>query len=237
LPIINLGADTAICADKTLQLNATYAGASHAWNNGASTPSITVSNAGTYSVINSLNGCTARDTINVTVKPVPVVNLGADTGFCQGGSAQLNANYPGATQVWSTGATSSMITVNTSGNYSVINTLNGCTATDAIVVNVKPLPFLKLPDDTSICENTALELNAAVAGVPLRFVWNTGDTTATLLVTTGGTYSVTSNLDGCMARDTINIMVQPAPVLDLGPDQSMCTYDSVLLNAAFTGAT
>lgn len=37
--------------------------------------------------------------------------------------------------------------------------------------------------------------------------------------------------DGCIFYDTLNIFLKPLPVLDLGPDQRICTYESVVLDA------
>jgi gliding motility-associated-like protein len=236
LPVVNLGNDTTICQGNSVQLNATYAGATHLWNTGATTSSINVNSSGNYSVTNTLNGCTATDAINVTVNPNPVVNLGNDTSFCQGTSVVLDATYPGATYVWSTGATSATISVNASGTYTVSSTLNGCTAADSKNITVKPLPTVSLGADISVCQ--MLQLNAAVAGATsYTYLWNTGATTNTLDVTATGTYWVTTTDDGCSKSDTINVAITPAPVLDLGPDQFICEYDSVQLAAFYPGAS
>jgi len=234
VPSVNLGVDTAICESANIQLNAGYAGASHQWNTGVTTSSITVNSAGTYSVINTLNGCIARDTINISVKPLPVVELGADTSICSYNSLQLNATNAGATYVWSTSATTSSITVNATGEYSVITTSNGCSIRDTIDVTVIPSPVVNLGRDTAICENRTIQLNAAYTGAAQQ--WNTGATTSSILVSTAGTYSVINTLNGCIARDTINIAVQTAPLINLGPDTSICEYDTFLLSVNYPGA-
>lgn len=234
-PVVNLGADTAICADKSIQLNAAYNGATYEWNTGATTSSITVNTAGTYSVINTLNGCIARDTINVAVTPVPVIELGNDTTICSYNTLQLDAAYAGATYAWNTGATTASITVNTTAQYSVITSLNGCSVRDTIDVAVTPAPVVNFGNDTVVCENSTLQLNAAFAGATHE--WNTGATTPSITVSTAGTYSVLNTLNGCFARDTINISVQTTPVIDLGTDTSICEYDTLLLSVNYTGAT
>src|ERR1019366_9831662 len=111
------------------------------WSNGATTSSITVSNAGTFTVTatNTGNGCTASDVVVVTqdITP-PTVNAGADRVLtCTTTSVILTATASSnTTLVWSNGATTSSITVNNAGTFTVTatNTANGCTASDVVVV-------------------------------------------------------------------------------------------------------
>lgn len=234
-PVVNLGNDTSVCADKTLQLDATFTGATYQWSNGATTPTINVTATGEYSVINSLNGCIAKDTINVTFKPVPTVNLGADTGMCQNNNIMLDATYPGASYQWNNGATTATISVTTNGQYSVINTLNGCTAKDTINITVNPIPVVNLGSDTSVCADKTLQLNAAYPGA--THTWSNGATTPTINVTAAGEYSVTNSLNGCIAKDTINIAFKPVPVVELGADRSVCEQDTIHLDATYPGAS
>ncbi len=235
LPVVYLGNDTTICQGNSVPLNAAYTGATHVWNTGATSATLSVITSGNYSVTNTLNGCTATDAINVTVNPLPVVYLGNDTSFCQGNSVMLDATFAGATYVWSTGATSAKLNVNTSGNYSVISKLNNCTATDIISVTVKPLPLVNLGKDTAICQTNSLTLNASYTGS--TYVWNTGATSPSINVNTAGNYSVVSTLNGCTATDDINVAVTPAPMISLGANQFICEYDSVQLTAFYPGAS
>lgn len=235
VPVANLGADTAICASGNVVLDATYPGASYVWNTGATTETISVNTAGEYSVTSTLNGCTAKDTINVIVSPIPAVNLGVDTSICENATIQLNANYTGASYEWNNGATTSSISVTAAGIYSVINTLNGCIAKDTINIAVTPAPVVELGNDTTICSYNTIQLNATNAGA--SYLWNTGATTSTITVNTTGAYSVITSLNGCSTRDTIDVTVTPAPVVNLGRDTAICENLSIQLNAAYTGAS
>ncbi len=235
IPAVNLGVDTSICENATIQLNANYTGASYEWNTGATTSSISVTAAGIYSVINTLNGCIAKDTINIAVTPAPVVELGNDTTICSYNTLQLDVTNAGANYLWNTGATTASIIVNTTGQYSVITSLNGCSVRDTIDVTVTPAPVVNLGRDTAICENRTIQLNAAFTGATHE--WNTGATTSFITVSTGGMYSVLNTLNGCIARDTINITVQTAPSIDLGPGTSICEYDTLLLSVNYPGAS
>ncbi len=125
------------------------AGASYLWNNGATSPSITVSASGTYSVVvTQTGGCSSSaGPVNVQVNPNPASVITADgpLDFCEGNSVMLTAS-PGSTYAWSNGATTQSISVSQSGNYSVMVTdANGCsTPSAATAVSVSPSPVVTL---------------------------------------------------------------------------------------------
>src|SRR5690606_25645479 len=119
LPVVDLGPDIALCPGESAVLDATVAGGSYQWNTGAATPTISVSNAGTYSVQVTVDGCTSSDAVGVSVLSTSAVDLGPDTTICAGSTVTLDATMPGATYLWNTGATTPTITVGAAGSYSV----------------------------------------------------------------------------------------------------------------------
>lgn len=135
-------ADRSLCANDTITLDAGNNGTSYLWSTGATTQTINVSNPGVYFVIvtNDL-GCQAKDTVVVTSAASPVVNLGNDLGICLGDSITLDAGNGGAIYLWSTGANTQAINVNTAGTYSVtVTNADGCTSTDEIIISNNALP-------------------------------------------------------------------------------------------------
>jgi hypothetical protein len=241
LPVVNLGNDTSICSNEAVNivLSAGNTGATYLWNNGATTQTRTINTFGTYSVaVTNTSGCTQYDTIVVSSKVVPTVNLGPDQSFCSGGTVTLNAQNTGATILWNTGASTSTIAVNTSGTYSVTvtNTL-GCSAKDTVVITQNELQEVNLGNDTAICSNMPFTrvLNAGNTGA--TYLWDNGATTQTRTVSTYGTYYVTVSNAGCSKKDTIVISSLTAPVVNLGADQALCAGSSIALNAQNTGAT
>ena len=102
-----------------------------------------IKTAGIYydSSLNSL-GCDSVHIHEVTVRPTPLVNLGPNIIICQGESYTFDAGYdPDNTYLWSTGQTTSQITVNNSGIYSVtVTNTHNCSATDSVELFVSPLP-------------------------------------------------------------------------------------------------
>ncbi|OFY87116.1 MAG: hypothetical protein A3F72_16550 [Bacteroidetes bacterium RIFCSPLOWO2_12_FULL_35_15] len=232
LSFANLGPDTTQCGS-AITINAGSSSNTYLWNTGAITPSITITNSGSYFVeATNPAGCSSSDTINITINPVVSINLGPDVTQC-GGSVFLNAGNPGSTYIWNTGASSQTITTNLSGTYYVSATnVSGCTSADTLLVNINPLPVVNLGPDVFAC-NPDVTLSTGSNG---NYTWNTGASTPTLLVSNSGTYSVAVNLNGCILTDTINVTLSNPPIVNLGTDTTSCSA-SVLLNAGNSGST
>jgi len=189
-----------ICQGQTTQLCATSGCAKYLWSTGATTSCITVSTAGTYTVtITNAAGCTSTCSKTVTVSAPIVCSITGDTSICQGQTTQLCAPSGCAKYLWSTGATTSCITVGTAGTYTVtITNAAGCTSTCSKTVTILAAPDCTITGPSSCDLGTSIQL-CAPAGYT-KYLWNTGATTNCIEVTQGGTYSVTvSNAAGCTA--------------------------------------
>lgn len=83
-------------------------------------------------------------------------------------------------------------------------------------------PVLDLGPDVSTCENLTETLDAGFGFV--SYEWNDGSDEQTLVASSPGTYSVTV-MDECggMQSDEITVSIDPASVLDMGPDQTLCS--------------
>jgi gliding motility-associated-like protein len=233
LPVVDLGPDVSLCAGEQVTFDATVPGATYTWQDGSTTPTLTTSTAGNYSVEVTLNGCSATDAANVIVNPIPAFDLGPDQTFCPGDDVVLNATVPGATHLWNTGATSPTITVSDPGTYSVEVTLNGCSATDAITLDLFDLQTVDLGPDVTICQGSSTTLGVVIPGA--TYLWNNGATTPTLNVSTAGLRWVDVTLNGCTVRDSIQVIVSPLPIVDLGSDHAICSGHTTVLSTALTG--
>jgi hypothetical protein len=103
-----------------------------------------------YAVLNvrGINACGPglySSGLLITVHPGITVNLGPDVTVCASSSLTLNAGNPGATYLWSTGASTQSITVDSTGlglgtfPFSVTVTSNvGCQASDLVNVTFDP---------------------------------------------------------------------------------------------------
>lgn len=131
-----LGADTSSCSVFSLMLGiADIEGVNYFWNTGYTGNKITTTGFGAYWLELEQNGCKLRDTLNITSKPKPNINIGPDTSICKYKPVILQtgtAIYD--TYLWSTGETSASISVDKPGSYYVTVTKNSCAASDTLVV-------------------------------------------------------------------------------------------------------
>ena len=127
-PTITPSGATAICQNSSVQLTASGA-TSYSWSTGATTPTISVSAANTYTV-KAINQCgTASNSVAVTVNPLPTVTATSNTtSLCTGSTATLTANGAN-TYTWSTGSTydTTLVSPIVNATYTVTGTdANGC---------------------------------------------------------------------------------------------------------------
>lgn len=228
--LVNIGNDSTLCAGN-VTLNAGNPGSTYQWSTGANSQTIQVSNAGTYWVtVTSTSGCSTTDTI-VFSGSYLYVDLGADTVICGGTQLQLNAQNNFAVYQWSTGDTTSAIAVTTSGTYSVVLTdTTGCSVSDIISVNFQPALVVDLGSDSTYCSGLIM----VDAGNPGNsYIWNTGATSQSILISNGGMYWVTVTTPaGCVESDTI--LLVPAVQVSAGSDVTECLGNSVTLTATGT---
>lgn len=241
LPNVNLGGLDTICAGSTRPLNAGTSGGSitnYAWSTSATSQTINITTSPTITgpdvqnyivTVTDTNDCERADTFTLVTMPLPRPELGNDTAFCTG-DAFSHVLDPGnfVSYNWNTGSNQPTITVGAVDSlYSVqVTDSIGCTASDDIVVTENPLPNPILPPDTNICDRNPFNIVLNPGGFA-SYSWSTGSVAPALLVTTGGTYEVTvSDVNGCENDTSINIIIQPTPDPDLGPDIVVCE-DSV----------
>jgi hypothetical protein len=142
LPAIDLGPDQQFCEGTVNKLSAGEGFASYLWNTGETGDYINITEEGEYWVeVTDENGCSNTDTIFMALNPLPQVDLGDDREFCEGSSAELTAPSGFSAYLWSSGETTSGISVSTPGEYWVeVSDENGCSNRDTIIVIMDPLP-------------------------------------------------------------------------------------------------
>lgn len=193
----NLGVDTLVCIGQSLNLHAFSTRAdSYLWSTNETTSSISAVNPGLYWVEVSTGSCILRDSIIITTKPYPTVDIGLDQEVCEGTSVTLNADNPGATYVWSDGSTLATYLVNQPGQFHVSVNLDGCISYDTVNISYLARPAFSLGTSTSICDNEVITLSPTLdSGWSL--LWNDGTSDTKLNVIAPGIYSlIASNLCG-----------------------------------------
>ncbi|MEL6627986.1 MAG: hypothetical protein AAFQ92_20850, partial [Bacteroidota bacterium] len=94
--------------------------------------------------------CTSpRLPININVLPAPDLALGPDFASC-GDTVILDAFSAGASYLWSTGDTMPILEVVQTGTYTVASTVESCTLSDTVFVELIPDPVIS-PLDTGVC--------------------------------------------------------------------------------------
>jgi len=258
LPIANFTAsDTMICEDSCINFTDLSTGTPTSWQwsfPGAIPSTATSQNptnicydtAGTYDVTLIAANTNGSDTLTkilyIVVYPSPTVDLGNDTAICAGDSLILDAGNPGFNYNWSTGDTIQTISVDTSGIYwvTVSDTSGTCQDIDSIILTVIDSIVAVITPDTGICEGDNIQLNAS-GGV--NYVWSpsTGLSNTSIanpianpILTT--TYQVI--VSGCGIPDTaqVTITVTSYPIVNIGKDTTICSKDSVILDAGNPGA-
>lgn len=232
LPVVSTSGFPAytVCENTAVTLNGNGA-ATYSWTGGVLdgvpfTPSVT----DTYTVTGTdLNGCTNTETVTVTVNANPVVNLGPDSAEC--GTIMLDAGNAGSTYVWSTTEATQTITATASGTYIVdVTSIDGCTSSDTVVLTINAQPVVVLGTDDTLCA-ASVTLDAMNAGG--SYLWNDFSTGQTNVVTSSGTYYVEVTMPGgCVASDTITLVLNTPPVvtLSLPIDTACLNMGSVMLS-------
>ena len=157
-------------------------------------------------------------TKDVTVNGLPNVSAGADQTICDGSSATLTSSTMSSYN-WSTGATTSSITVSPTQTTTYTLTgvdANGCENQDDVTVTVEDLPSVSVASGSSVlCEGETVTLSSTVTGGTwssdnnsVATVSTTGIVTAKSVTTQSTaviTFTSTSNCTG-----SITVTVNPA---------------------------
>ena len=96
-------------------------------------------------------------------------------------------------------------------------------------------PIVNLGPDTTLCTGQQLVLNAANPGCTYR--WQDNSTDSTFTVTVAGTYYVADSNSCGVGYDTIVVSFTNPPTVNLGPDTTLCTGNSLTLDAGNAGST
>ncbi|WP_022825562.1 gliding motility-associated C-terminal domain-containing protein [Hymenobacter norwichensis] len=143
-PTVRLPADTIICGAATVLVpHGLSAGISaYRWNTGATTPTLTVTQPGSYSLTVTAGGCTSTATTQVRTAALPILRLPADTLLCLDTELRLNGAAPGVAAVrWPDGSTGPSYVVRQPGPVRVqFTTTAGCQLTRTVQVYSQECP-------------------------------------------------------------------------------------------------
>lgn len=237
LPNLNLGGPDTICDDSSIVIDA-GAGYSYLWYNNSTLQMDSVRFAGDYWVeITDSNGCSAVDTFKLFTDSVPNVSIGLDSTFCDGDTAIISVNNVKAsyTYLWQDGSNGTQYKTDSTTFVSLtVTDANGCSFDQSKIVTRALNPVINLGSDTAVCDSNFFRIDGPLAFSYHEWRINT-DTTpivnASVFVNAPGFYSYFGlDTNNCPAVDTINVLWNAPPTIDLGNDTSICQFDTLTLS-------
>lgn len=243
-PVLNLTGSLAVCAGSSVTLTAPAGYTSYTWSNGLTTPSITLTASGVYSVIVGDGTCSSpsSDAFTFTVNPLPLTpTITATNGgsLCGTGSVTLSAPAGFTSYSWSSGQTTQNITVSSVGNFTVhVTNASGCQSppSDAFSVTTTPpaKPTVSITGNTNLCGGSTVTLSAP-AGFS-SYNWSNGSTSQNIIVNTAGSYIVTVANGACISpvSDAVvvtNVSIPPKPTITVTGNTALCIGSFAVLTA------
>lgn len=248
---IYAGADTAVCAGNSLQLDATTTGiVTYSWvGSGLScvscpNPSITPLISQSYTVFGTdSRGCISSDVLTVSPTNLSVIASGVNTTQCLLNDGILTSQVTGGTGAitftWSGGPNINAQNQNNvpPGAYNLIvnDILSGCSASDTAVV-LDPISYnvSLVSVNPSTCSGNNGSITAIInpAGI-YTYTWNGVTDDSLFSGLAAGTYSlVVNDAIGCTFATSQNL-TDPIPSKPYaGPDTSLCFGSSYTFNVS-----
>jgi gliding motility-associated-like protein len=268
LGLITLGNDTTICSGQTMGLGKPpVTGYTYSWtpitglsNASLANPVLTGSNstnapvATNYILSTNRMGCITKDTIQITVNPLPISNAGTDTTVCptiavhaMGAANRVGYSYSWtpATGLSSTNISNPSASLSTPGTttYTVTTTALGCVSQDSAVMKVNPLPTATIDGSTVVCKNAAapnITFIGANGTSPYTFTYKINGGSNQTVVTTSGnsvTVAVSTTTAGTFVYSLVSVQDASSTHCSQNQTDSVTVIVSPLPTATISGTT
>ncbi|MEO0338175.1 MAG: T9SS type B sorting domain-containing protein, partial [Bacteroidota bacterium] len=230
-PMPTITGDVIFCANESGFIEAPGGFITYTWSNGLTFQEIEIFDPGTYSVtvVDDL-GCQGEGTIVADTASIPAADIFGDTYVCETGDGTLFTN-PVGNYLWSNGDTTSVITIQDPGIYTVtITDQNGCSNIALASVDLQPDPNPVILGDPILCPGETTELSTALSYT--SYSWSTGSLDST--ITTGFVPQVAVDVIdefGCMGAATIDLNAVPNPNVAIDGQLAVCDGEGTILQA------
>ncbi|RRO15274.1 choice-of-anchor L domain-containing protein [Flavobacteriaceae bacterium 14752] len=246
---------TCIGAGETIEIVPSFTGltqaeisqVSYSWSTGENTPTIELSQGQTVTLTTTFSGCDEVVTETFTFFNNPEVDIAGASVICSGDTNTLNAtpmnlnDLQSPTYSWTRDGTAipddtPTIDITEGGVYEVTVDNNGCVSTDQI--NIEMVDYtLDLGSDENLCTGDGGPQNIitpTVTGLTsaqenqILYTWSDGSTGETLTVSESGTFTLETDVDGCIQTAQVNVSI--VETLDVVvSDAVKCPEDDVIL--------
>jgi gliding motility-associated-like protein len=166
-----------------------------------------VQHTGMYIVkASSVYNCGAiPDTLEIKVLPAVVLDMEDTLIACNGEEVLLYSHASHADYYrWSTGDTTENSRASSYGIYVLKAGNQRCTSSDSTFVLAVNVQNVQIQTSGDVCEEGKAELSVEIDSV--FYQWNTGETTASIAVSSEGSYSVKVFVGTCQAEQSIEIV-------------------------------
>lgn len=259
-PTVSIGNDTTICASEAFHVDpGAYSG--YLWHNGSTEPTFLTDNTGwIWCQVANQFGCTATDSLYITVNPNPVTYAGPDQqieegttttlpGSVSGGSGSYSYHWePASLLVNPNILQPTTVELNASTTFTLTSTdlETGCIGTDQVFVDVigGVLSCNAFADPVAICLGDQTQLQAVATGGTgtYTYSWTSNppgfsSTMANPVVAPQQTttYTVVVNDgEGSVSRN-VTVTVYPLPTVTPGNNQTIPHGTNTMITAAASG--
>ncbi|MBL6446564.1 PKD domain-containing protein [Fulvivirga sp. 29W222] len=182
----------------------------------------------------------------------PTVDLGEPVvNFCAGDNIVLDAGNPGNTYLWSTGETTQIISVSSSGTYSVVvSNQSGCENSDTIQLIERQIPSSSFTSAIVCIGETTSFTNTSSGEGNLTHSWNFGDPMTDTDISaqmnpqyeypSPGKYTVeltTESEYGCSDIELMDVYVAPYPIAAFSVNNACMGENVVFQNLSDVDST
>ncbi|MBV6654236.1 MAG: hypothetical protein KI786_10795, partial [Mameliella sp.] len=237
LPSINLQGPMEFCEGDSITLSVAPAEYPFVtWSTGSEDAESVIFEPGVYQVsVLDERGCIRDSVFNIEELLLPELEIAGAEQICENDSTTLIATPGLSDYVWSTGAISASLLVDSSAIYTVSAVgSNGCQNTASFDFDVIELPVIPLPDSARFCED-----GSVLIGVPdnplYSYQWFDGLDQSEREVDQPGVYSlIATTQEGCFNTSTIFVEEIAEPDAFIMGDLSLCPGDTNVLSASET---
>ena len=221
-----------ICKGDTALLSVKENFLSYEWSTGATTKSVVVSQRGRYIVTTTDSmGCEGKDTFDLEYYDSKIEILG-NVPFCRNDSIDIYVQGNYRNIKWSTGDTTSKITINKAGSYSVtaVDSL-GCFVQNSITAVYYNPVSITADGYNPVCPGDSVTLRLTQKFI--RYEWSTGETTPTIRVPAGYYSCYAVDEKGCDGTSDITIYEVDPNSIKIKGNKEVCIGNEEGYNIAF----